>query len=111
MLEKDIENLVLEWLSWKGIFAWKNQSVGVYDSRKKVYRKSKNKYHINGVSDILGILPDGKHLAIEIKTPQRKNTTSDDQQLFIDSINAFNGIGFVAWTLDMVIERLEKEGY
>jgi hypothetical protein len=107
--EKPIENSILDFLSSVGIFAWKNQSVGVYDKSRKVYRKSNNVHHINGVSDILGILPDGRFLAIEVKHPSRKNTATDNQRLFIDLIEKNKGVAFIAWDLDMVIERLKME--
>jgi len=66
-LEKPIENAILAYLNFSGILAWKNQTVGIYDPVKKIYRKSRNIYHISGVSDILGVLPDGIFLAIEVK--------------------------------------------
>lgn len=106
MSEKDIENLILEYLQVRGIFAFKNQSVGIYDPRTKRYRKSYNKFHINGTSDVLGILPDGRFLAIEVKTKKTKTRASEAQLSFIDNINKNGGVAFVAWDLDIVIERL-----
>jgi hypothetical protein len=113
--EKEVENQILEWLGLKGIFAWKNQSIGVFDPRRNVFRKPKSKHQINGVSDILGILPDGRFLAIEVKRPLKKARTdealmviaSDDQQAFILKIRESGGLAFVADRIGVVIEKLD----
>ena len=65
-LEKPIENQILNLLKLLGVYCWKNQSVGIYDKAKGVYRKSNNKHHINGVADIIGVI-SGRFLAIEVK--------------------------------------------
>lgn len=97
--EKQIENSILEYLHLKGLYCWKNQSVGIYDPTKKAFRR-KSKYDKNGVSDILGILPNGTLLAIEVKldnTPTTKKTyPSKEQKEFIENINNNKGIAFVA---------------
>ena len=107
--EKQVENLILQYLNAQGIFAWKNQTVGIYDSSKKVYRKPKNKFHINGVADILGILPNGKFLAIEVKSPKNKVRTLMQKE-FIDAINRNGGVAFFADDLDLVRQKLFEEG-
>lgn len=104
--EKAIENQILRWLSISGIFAWKNQSVGIYDPIKKIYRRSNNPYHIKGVSDILGILPDGRFLAIEVKSKTGK--PSPEQVRFIKTINESGGLAFVAKSLEDAQEEIKK---
>lgn len=103
--EKTIENHILIYLKSRGVFAWKNQSVGVFDPSKKIYRKSKNPFHINGTSDILGIYK-GKLLAIEVKSA--KGVVSDEQEEFINNINKFGGIAFAARSLEDVVEKLNN---
>ena len=56
-----------------------------------------------GVSDILGCYK-GKMIAIELKSPNGKPTP--DQLRFIQNVNDAGGIGFVAKTLDEVIDGL-----
>lgn len=104
--EKAIENHILRWLSLNGIFAWKNQSVGIFDPVKKIYRKSNNPYHIKGVSDIIGILSDGRFLAIEVKSKTGK--PSPEQINFIKQINDSGGKAFIARSLEDVQEELHK---
>ena len=106
MREKDIENIILEYLMYQNIFAWKNNTVGIYDKGKGVYRKNMNKYVINGVADVLGLLPDGRMLAIEVKTP--KGRVSPSQQKFLDRVNKSGGVAFVARDLIDVVNKLKE---
>lgn len=103
--EKDIENQILTYLGIVGIFAWKNQSTGLYDPTRKVFRKSNSKHQIKGVSDILGIF-NGRMLAIEVKTPKTKNRTTAEQKAFIDMVNSNGGIAFVADSIECVQKEL-----
>ncbi len=59
-----------------------------------------------GVSDIIGILPDGsgRMFACEVKTERGRVTPH--QARFIDRVNAAGGIGFVARSIEDVIEGL-----
>jgi hypothetical protein len=119
--EKMIENQILTFLRNKGIFVWKNQSTGLFDPTRKVFRKSNNPHHISGVSDILGILKDGRFLAIEVKKPYVSKKTlkfkyrtqeelqklaSIDQVNFIEKIKLSNGIAFYADSLEVVEDQL-----
>lgn len=119
--EKQMENTILTYLRNKGIFAWKNQSTGTYDPTRKVFRKSKNPHHINGVSDILGVF-EGRFLAIEVKKPYISKKTmgiksktqdeleklaSDDQVLFINTVKARDGVAFYADSIDVLEDQLE----
>ena len=106
MREKEIENLILEYLGYRNIFAWKNNTMGVYDKNRGTYRKNMNKYAINGVADILGVLPDGKFLAIEVKTP--KGRVSPAQINFINRINKEGGVALVARGLKEVVDALKE---
>lgn len=104
--EKEIENQILDWLKIHHIFAWKNQSVGVFDPTKKVFRMNRSPHHLKGVSDILGFLPNGKFLAIEVKTQTGRVTP--EQQSFIDQVNALGNVAFVARSLDDVLKRFPE---
>lgn len=119
--EKQIENQILTYLQSKKIFAWKNQSTGTYDPRKGIFRKSNNKHHINGVSDILGVVKDGRILCIEVKKPyiskktglisyktqeQIEKMASDDQVFFINKIKSLGGIAFYADSVEIVEDQL-----
>lgn len=110
--EKQVENSILEYLRMRCIFSWKNQSVGIYDPTKKLFRKNKNPFVINGTSDIIGILPNGRFLAIEVKTDNtrfsKKSYPTDSQKFFIANITANGGLAFVARSVDDVKAEFKK---
>lgn len=101
--EKAIENEILNFLLSKNIFAWKNQSIGVFDPTKGSFRK-RSKFQINGVSDILGFFND-KFIAIEVKS--EKGRLSDYQKHFLKVVNDHGHIGIVARNLEQVKDALK----
>ena len=118
--EKQIENQILTYLRNRRVFVWKNQSVGVFDAKKGIFRRSNNPHHIDGVSDILGLL-HGRFLAIEVKRPKISKKTgqfiyrtqeellkmaSPGQITFIDQINREGGCAFMADSLEVVKEQM-----
>lgn len=120
MNEKQIENQILAYLAKRGIFAFKIQSTGMYDPRKKIFRKSNNPYHINGVSDILCVM-EGRMISIEIKRPyiskktgkikhktqeELRKMASDDQIAFLNKVEINGGISFLADSLEVLEEQL-----
>ena len=87
-LERDITRNIRGYLNIRGIFHYKQwQGLG----------------SLPGVSDIIGIYR-GKYLAIEVKCPGNK--LSDRQKAFLDRVNEEGGIGFMATSVDDVIEKL-----
>lgn len=87
--EKDITKQIRSVLKTFGIFHWKVwQGMG----------------STPGVPDIVGIMPDGRFLGIEVKTD--RGVVSDHQARFIEGINAAGGLAFVARSVDEVIEKL-----
>lgn len=115
MTEKEFQNQVLEYLTMRNIMCWPNAAVSVFDPKRGKFRKSHNKFSRNGIPDILGILPDGRFLGIELKRPptgKRKpetlqNMLSDDQKEFIDDADKNGALCFVADSLETIISKLE----
>jgi hypothetical protein len=101
--EKQIENSIIEFLQRKGVFVWKNQSTAIYDPTRKAFRKV-GKYQLSGVADIIGVLADGKFLAIEVKAA--KGRVSDKQKSFLQKVNDCGGIGFIARSIEDVETEL-----
>lgn len=91
--EAIIQNQIMSYLKFKGIFAWQNKSTGTFDPTSKRFRKP-GLWFMRGTSDILGILDGGKLLAIEVKTPKGKLTP--EQKLFLREIRLRGGISLVA---------------
>ena len=104
-LEKEIERDIFLFLRIIGVYCWKNDSVGIFDPTRKVYRKSNNPNRIKGVSDILGII-QGRMLAIEVKSAS--GSTTDEQRRFIAKVNQEGGIAFVARSVEQTAENLLK---
>lgn len=107
--EGEIKNAILAYLATRrDIFAWPNDSVGVYDPVRKTFRKNRSRFHMRGVADILGIITDqngiGTPLAIEVKSP--KGVLSPEQKIFLEEFNKRGGIGIVARSIDDAIDAL-----
>jgi len=125
-LEAVIERQILLFLRSKNIFAWKNPSAGYYDAKRKCFRKQVSEFAINGVSDIAGILPDGRALYIEVKTPDRVENVidakkgkilkkkiyggklSDTQKVFIEEALRSNALCFVARSVEEAKDGLSE---
>lgn len=96
--ESDIVRGCLELLKVRGIFAWRQNSGAVPVGKRFIRFTS-----INGVADILGILPDGRLLAVECKTKTGK--VSPDQRYFQQMIAENNGVACVVRS----VEELEAD--
>lgn len=104
--EKEVENEILAWLQMCPGLYWKNNSVGIYDRTKGSYRRP-SKYHINGTSDVLGVFPDGRFVAIEVKSQRGK--VSESQDLFLKAVVKNGGIALIARSLEDVQQRFKEE--
>lgn len=111
--ESEVQTSIMDWLSLNQIFHWR-QNTGFFKgeyktSKKGIYGGEVHNRVIRfghpGTSDILGLLPNGRFLAIEVKRPGGKPTEA--QLEFIDNINANGGLAFVSDNLDKVIEIIE----
>jgi hypothetical protein len=103
--EKQIQNEIIHFLRILGVYCWTNNSVGIYDPVKKIYRKNRSPNHLNGVSDILGII-GGRFLAIEVKS--EKGVLRPEQRIFLAHINEEGGVAFVARSLRDVAVNLSR---
>lgn len=61
-----------------------------------------------GMSDILGVLPDGRILAIEVKAAKGITTTA--QEIFLSHVRARGGCAFVARSVEDVVRGLCSNG-
>lgn len=102
MTEKELQNLILEYLNHTGHFAWRNNTgaiVSEYKGKKRFWRAG-----VPGSSDILGITKDGKMIAIECKAEGNKPTAAQKQ--FLMQITDRGGYACVAWSLPDVENML-----
>ncbi len=92
--EKLIETRILDWLnSIQDCFAFKINNVGIYDAKRKAWRKNNNPHIHNGISDIL-FCYEGTFGAIEVKAGYNK--PSANQKKYIKNILDNGGVAW--WT-------------
>lgn len=89
--ESDITKQIRSYLNLMGIPHW------------KIWQGAMS---FKGISDIIGVLPDGKFLAIEVKRPGRKPT--ERQKQFLEQVKAAGGVAFVAYNVEDVAKKLNK---
>jgi hypothetical protein len=96
----------LDYMAALGIFAWRNGSgrarFGAGPSARWV------QFGILGGSDILGVLPDGRALAVETKGPNGRVTVA--QRVFLETVRGAGGVAIVARSVDDLINGLEEAG-
>jgi hypothetical protein len=105
MAEAPVLKGVLEYLTARGIYAWRSNNVGVYNRKRDAYV-----FHgLRGVSDVLGILPDGRLLAIECKSPGKR--PSEAQDAFLEAIAARGGVATWVTSVDELEADLREAGF
>lgn len=58
-----------------------------------------------GSSDLIGVSPSGRFLAVEVKTPTGR--VRPEQQKFIDAVNRIGGIGIIARSVDDALKAIK----
>lgn len=107
--ESVIQKEILGALLNDGYFVWRNNTVGIFDPTTKRRRYNNAFGSKNGVPDILGLLPDGRFLAIEVKS--EKGKLSPAQEEFIAEVNKRGGHAFMARSLLETYQGLKAAGY
>jgi len=103
--EQVLKRAICQWLSYnqKHCMFWIQESVGIWDPVRRVYRKSNSPFQRKGKSDILGIWKQ-RPLAIEVKIKPNKPT--EEQESFLDDFKNQGGIAIVAYRLEDVVSVL-----
>ena len=102
--ESLFKKAIRDYLTLKGWLCIPIRSVGIYRKDTGEYIPLKMK----GVSDIICCTPEGRFVAIEVKTTKGKLNIA--QKNFLQNVQAHKGIGIVARTLDDVILDVCREG-
>ena len=101
-LEKEIQKAILQFLKIHPKVQWVARfNSGTFMDGDRYIRSNSQ----DGMSDILGMLKGGRLFAIECKTAIGK--VQDNQQVFLDLINAGGGLAFVARSVDDVMLALK----
>jgi RecB family endonuclease NucS len=91
--ESTLENDILQYLRYMGIMCWKT-----HDPKHRPCEM--------GIPDIMGCLGNGRLVAIEVKRPGKKASTL--QSDFINKLQAYNALAFVATSLTDVQAGIGK---
>jgi hypothetical protein len=94
----------LRYLKIRGIYHWRN-SVGSVQVRPGQWYK----FDKMGSSDILGILPDGKILAVECKS--ERGRLSPEQKQFLETVQGLGGMAIIARSWKDVDQALREAGH
>ena len=114
MSEQHIQNQILLALSEAGCTVWRQNTglawVGtpIQLSNGDVLLKNPRRLHVGlckGSSDIIGMAPCGRMLAVEVKTQYGKPT--QDQLNFISQVNSKGGIAAIARTVDQALRLVD----
>jgi len=106
-----VQKQILDWLSYKRskYKFWRNNTIGVWDQARGVYRKNKSKYHENGIGDIIVIVaPHGIHVEIEVKS--KYGVQSDNQKQHQKDIEAVGSLYCLAYSVEDVALFFQKHG-
>ena len=95
MEENKIQKDIMDYLKMNNVFHFRNNTG----------RRGNVSYGFPGSADILGLLPNGLFLSIEVKT--ETGIQSDKQKEFEKNIAKNNGIYILARSLDDVIKGLQ----
>jgi hypothetical protein len=93
---RDLVRACLAWLEGHGVLAWQNNTGAARFGKRFV------RFGPKGASDIFGILPDGRFLAVECKIGKQKATL--EQAAFLGRVHRSGGIAL------LVHDDLELDG-
>jgi penicillin-binding protein-related factor A (putative recombinase) len=101
--EGAVKKACLEYLKLRGAYVWVNNTGALRDKKNRPVFFGKV-----GSSDILGVLPGGKFIAVECKAP--KGRLSDHQIEFLNEIEKMGGVAIIARSVDDIEKVLRKQG-
>lgn len=104
MVEKDIQDQILDWLKrQKNVFVWR-QNAGSMFVDGPTGRHGFRAASVQGISDIIGIWKTHA-IAIEVKQPKKKPT--ELQRGFLKDFARAGGVALVVHSLDELIKNLK----
>lgn len=111
--ETKIQRLIMLALSEAGCTVFRNETAGAWMG-KQIHREGDQVTLTNarmmtfglcvGSSDIIGIAPCGRFLAIEVKTP--KGRATKEQLRFIEAVKAAGGIAGIARSVEDALDLI-----
>jgi hypothetical protein len=102
--ESKIKAACLQYMKKRGIKAWNNPTGAVRITPNRWLH-----FGLKGSTDILGLLPGGRFLAVETKSTRGK--LSPEQREFLADINTLGGMAIVARSWQDIDKALREAGY
>jgi len=103
--EKTVELLVRAKLKELGYFMTVIESKAVWSKSAGMYLHSKA---AAGFSDLVGVSPMGRFVAIELKAPGKRSTVSKIQRDFLANVIKSFGVGLVVDSVENLTSQLDK---
>jgi hypothetical protein len=102
--ENKVKTEVVRYLKLRHIYCWSNPNGAVRIRPGKFMS-----FGLKGSSDILGLLPGGRFLAVECKAEHSR--LSPEQRQFLADVKALGGMTIVAKSCRDIDQALRKAGY
>jgi hypothetical protein len=102
--ENRVKRECFDYLKIRRIYCWSNPS-GAVQIRPGKFMS----FGLKGSSDILGCLPGGRFLAVEVKA--ERGRLSPEQRQFLEDIKALGGMAVVARSCRDIEAALIEAGY
>ncbi|GMO63333.1 MAG: hypothetical protein Ta2A_10360 [Treponemataceae bacterium] len=103
-LEHEVKASIVRYLKKQGFYVL-NLATGCVKTERGAYIHFGEK----GAADLIGCMPDGRFVAIEVKAP--KGRLSPEQKQWLARIEARHGLVVVARCVEDVIVALKAAGY
>ena len=102
--EQKIQKAIIDYLKLKKYVVFKHRNVGIFKQATKQYIPLS--FGEKGITDIIACDCNGRFWGIEVK--RKGGKVSPDQADFIARIRKNGGIAFVAYSLEEVIQQVER---
>jgi hypothetical protein len=99
MKESETQKAILEWLAWKHIFHYRNNSGAFAIPAEGTHQRRFFRAGVAGAPDIVCVI-NGQYVGIELKAPKGKQ--SDNQREFQRELEAAGGRYILAYSIDDV---------
>lgn len=101
----ELTKQILNFLFLEGVFAWRNSvgaASGTYVTKDGEVKQRFMRMGLPGSSDIIGIMPGGKFLAVEVKVG--RDRLRPEQEGFLENVRRLGGTALVVKTYEEFLE-------
>lgn len=103
-----LKRLIIGELNARGHIAWNNNTMGVWDPQKRLFRKNTDRSAI-GTADVICCLKGGSYLELEIKVGRDKQSTS--QGIHERQVKQTGGRYFIVKNFETYVQLRQSEGW